>query len=94
MSLVIKLKPARAAAGLLELQKTNWCRRKKRLPKSPGLRKRKSPRGAAPQAAEGVGRRTHEVYEQGRSTGVRMSDSIQRGYRSGEQLEIAMQMPR
>ena len=50
MSLVIKLKPARAAAGLLELQKTNWCRRKKRLPKSPGLRKRKSPRGAAPQA--------------------------------------------
>lgn len=39
-----------SAAGLLELQKTNWCRRKKRLPKSPGLRKRKSPRGAAPQA--------------------------------------------
>jgi ElaB/YqjD/DUF883 family membrane-anchored ribosome-binding protein len=47
---------------------------------------------AASEAAEGVGRRTHEVYEQGRSTGVRMSDSIQRGYRSGtEQLEIAMQ---
>jgi ElaB/YqjD/DUF883 family membrane-anchored ribosome-binding protein len=47
---------------------------------------------AASEAAEGVGRRSHEVYEQGRSTAVKMSDSIQRGYRSGgQQLETAMQ---
>jgi ElaB/YqjD/DUF883 family membrane-anchored ribosome-binding protein len=45
----------------------------------------------ASEAAENLTRRAQDVYSQGRSTAVRISEGMQQGYRSGaEQLDMAM----
>jgi ElaB/YqjD/DUF883 family membrane-anchored ribosome-binding protein len=86
-------KSGESGRGIAETAKDKLHQAKETVAELAGTAKEKVAAwgSAASEAAEGVGRRTHEVYQQGHSTAVTMSDSIQRKYRSGaEQLEIAM----
>jgi ElaB/YqjD/DUF883 family membrane-anchored ribosome-binding protein len=82
------------ASGIVESAKGKLEHAKDAVAEAAGAAKEKvaSWSTVASERAEDFGRRTHEVYDQGRSTALKVSENIQRGYQTGtEQFQNAMQ---
>jgi ElaB/YqjD/DUF883 family membrane-anchored ribosome-binding protein len=82
------------ASGIVEGAKGKLEHAKDAVAEAAGAAKEKvvSWSTAASERAEDFGRRTHEVYDQGRSTALKVSENIQSGYHTGtEQFQNATQ---